>query len=107
MTEPTHQYERRSELRRRAPATRISWAREGAAKICTGWVSDVATSSIAFVTPTREKPNPGETILLTLKAGSRSPQHHTVRVAHTSPHDQLFSLVACRTDEAAYHEHAG
>ncbi len=106
MTEPTHQHERRSEVRRRAPATRISWAREDAANICTGWVSDIATSSIAFVTPTREKPNPGEMILLTLNAGSRSPQHRMVQVARTSPHDQLFSLVACRTAAAAEHPDA-
>lgn len=106
MTEPTHQDERRSEIRRRAPATRISWAREGAAKTCTGWVSDVAASSIAFVTPTREKPSAGEVIELTLGATGRSPQHRSVRVAHTLPHDQLFSLVACRTYAPAEQLHA-
>ncbi len=106
MTEPTHENERRSEVRRGAPATRISWARKGSDKLCTGWVSDITTSGIAFVTSTREKPDPGEMILLSLNAGNRSPQHHTVRVAHISPHDQLFSLVACRTAAATEHQRA-
>ncbi|MGB2984956.1 MAG: hypothetical protein WBE26_03655 [Phycisphaerae bacterium] len=103
MTELTHQQERRSEVRRCAPATRVSWAREDATKTCTGWVSDIATSSISFVTPTRDRPTPGEPIELTLNAGSQLPQHHAVRVARTESHDQLFSLVACRTDATAEH----
>ena len=98
MTELNQKEERRSEVRRRAPAERISWTREDAAKISTGWVSDVATSSISFVTPTRDLPMPGETIELTLNSSGQIPRHRSVRVARTAPHDRLFSLVACHTD---------
>ena len=100
-----HQQERRSEGRRRCAPTRIAWARDDATRTCTGWVSDVATCSIAFLTPTRDLPAPGEVIELTLNAGSPLPQHHSVRVARTTPHDRFFSLVACRTDAAAEHVH--
>lgn len=106
MTEPGRNEERRSEVRRRARAERISWARKDAAKTSTGWVSDVSTSGISFVTPTRDLPAPGEAIELTLNAGGRSPRHQSVRVARTAPRDRLFSLVACRTDATAEDAHA-
>ncbi len=105
MTELNRKEERRCDLRQGAPAERIWWAREDAAKTSTGWVSDVATSSISFITPTRDLPVPGEAIELTLHAGSRLPQHRSVRVARTAPHDRLFSLVACHTDAATEPEH--
>lgn len=98
MTELSQKEERRSEVRKRAPAERISWAKEDATKTSTGWVSDVATSSISFVTPTRDLPVPGETIELTLNGNGPLPLHRSVRVTRTAPHDRLFSLVTCRTD---------
>ena len=98
MTQPVPQQEQRSEMRRRAPADRLSWTRENATKTFTGWVSDVATSSIAFVTPTRDRPDLGEAIELTLDSGSQYPRRRAVRVARTALHDGLFSIVACRND---------
>ena len=106
MTESWQPLERRSEPRRVVAARRVSWAREDATRTCTGWVSDVATSSVAFVTPTRDRPAPGEAIVLTLDAGGRSPRHHSVRVVRTEPHDRLFSLVACRTEATEQRAHA-
>ena len=100
MTESCNRQERRSEVRQRVPANRISWTRENAAKAFTGWVSDVATSNIAFVTPTRDQPTLGEMIELTLDPQSRSPRHRSVRVTRTAPHDRFFSLVACRNEAA-------
>lgn len=107
MTESKSRQERRSEVRRRAPAARISWTREDAARTCSGWVNDVAPSSISFVTPNRDLPAPGEAIELTWNAGGPSPQYHSLRVARTAPHDRLFSLVACRTLAAAEQSHDG
>ncbi len=90
--------ERRSQPRRPAPAKRVSWARPDAPKTCTGWISDVAESSVAFVTPRRDTPTVGEAIDLTLDTGRRSQRHRVAQVARTAPHDRYFNLVACRTD---------
>ena len=106
MTELSQYEERRSEVRLPASAERISWARKDAVSTTGGWLSDVATSSISFVTPTRDSPVPGDAIELTLNASGRSPQHRSVRVARTAPHDRLLSLVACRTDATSQQRHA-
>ena len=98
MTGSQPQCEGRSEVRQPAATNRISWTREDATETYTGWVSDVATSSIAFVPPTRYQPAPGEAIELTFNAGSQSPHYQRVRVARTTPHDRYFSLVACQTE---------
>lgn len=100
MTESRREQERRSEGRRCAPAHRISWTRENATRTCTGWVSNVAASGIAFVTPTRDQPAPGEAIELTFDPGSRSPRHRRVRVARTAPYDRFMSIVGCRNEPA-------
>ena len=98
MTESRHQQERRAEVRRSMPARRVSWTRENATRTVTGWASDIANNSIAFVTPTRYQPASGEAIELTFDAGSQSPQYRSVRVVRTAPHDQFLSLVACRNE---------
>ena len=90
--------ERRREPRRHAPANRISWTREGATETVSGWVSDVAESSIAFVTPARHHLVAGEPIALTLHAGTPSEQHRYVRVVRTSRYDGFFSVVGCRDE---------
>lgn len=100
MTNARHQQDKRSEVRYRAPADRVSWTGETATRTVAGWVSNVATSGIAFVTPTREQPAPGETIEVTFGAGGPTPQHRTVRVAHTAPYDRFFSVVGCRNEPA-------
>ena len=92
--------ERRSETRHGPAPERISWAHMHAERICTAWIRDVAASSLAFLTPTRDEPAPGETLELTFGAGGPSPQHLRMRVARTSPYDRFFSLVACQTDLA-------
>ena len=100
MTGPRCQQERRAEVRRGAPADRLSWMRDQATRMHTGWVNDVAASSIAFVTPTRDKPSPGEAVELTFGTGSRAPQHRWVRVTRTAPYDRFFSLIGCRNEPA-------
>ena len=98
MTDSRPRREARSEARQPAATNRISWMREDASEAYSGWVSDVATSSIAFVTPTRYQPASGEAIVLTFDAGSQSPQYRSVRVVRTAPHDRFLSLVACRNE---------
>ncbi|MGB2988133.1 MAG: hypothetical protein WBE26_19875 [Phycisphaerae bacterium] len=100
MTEPGHQQERRSEMRHHTSQDRLSWVREKEDVSHTGWVSNVAESSIAFVTPTRDQPTPGEAIELTFGFGSQSRQHQRVRVTRTVPYDQFFSIVGCRSESA-------
>ena len=104
MTDPGGPDERRREVRRAAPTERIAWAREQATRTCAGWVSNVAASSIAFVTPTRDRPRPGETIELTFSPESESPLHTRARVVRTGPHDRFFSVVACRNEPAQEQE---
>ena len=94
------QPERRLEVRRRAPAERISWAREDATGTNAGWVNDVAESGIAFVTPSRDQPSPGELIELTFNPRGPSPRHRLVRVARIAPYDRFFSVVGCRNKTA-------
>ena len=96
MSESGIKQDRRSQPRRRTPANRVSWTRENADRVCTGWVSDVATSSVAFVTATRDQPAPGEALELTLGATGPHPQYRHVRVARLAPFDSRFTLVACR-----------
>ncbi len=97
MSEPQSPRERRSEVRRRVPAKRISWTRESGAETCSGWMSDVASSSVAFVAPTRNLPAIGEAIELTFDAQSIHPRHRSARVARTARQVRFFSVVACRT----------
>ena len=61
--------DRRLEERRHVPVKRIAWMRADPSKAFTGWVSDTATSSLAFVTPTRDQPSAGEEIELTIGVG--------------------------------------
>ncbi len=103
MSESGQQPERRSEVRRRAPARHISWTPENATRTYTAWVSDVAESSIAFVTPTRDRPAPGEAIELTFDPGGSAPRYREVRVARTAPYDRFFSIVGCRYEPAEEH----
>ena len=98
MTEPKPQPERRIEPRLRGAADRISWTRKNATRTCTGWISNTAASSIAFVAPTRDQPVLGETIELTFGPGSSFPQHQRVRVVRTTRHDRFFSLVGCKKE---------
>ncbi len=98
MTTPDLQRERRSEARNAASNDRISWTHEEARQIYTGWVSDTASSSVAFVTPTRSHPSPGESIELTFAPGGSRPQHRRVRVMRIAPYDRFFSLVGCHDD---------
>ena len=98
MTGQASQQERRAEVRRGACADRISWLRDQATRTHTGWINDVAASSIAFVTPTRDKPSPGEAVELTFGTGSRAPQRRWVRVTSTVPYDRFFSLIGCRDE---------
>ena|GEM_PF-5139992 len=100
MNESGRQPERRSEVRGRAPAERIAWAREDATRTNAGWVNDVAESGIAFVTPARDRPSPGELIELTFDPGGPSPRHRLVRVARIAPYDRFFSVVGCRNNPA-------
>ena len=96
MSESGVKQDRRSQPRRRTPADRVNWTRENADRVCTGFGSDVATSSIAFVTATRDQPALGEALELTLNAGGPRPQYRHVRVARLAPFDSRFTLVACR-----------
>ncbi len=97
MSEPQSQQERRSEVRRRVPAKRISWTRESGTEVCSGWMSDVASSSVAFVAPTRNLPALGEAIELTFDAQGSHARHRSARVVRTARQDRFFSVVACRT----------
>ena len=93
---PLHQRpQRRAEQRRPAASCRLCWARIDAAGTATGWVKDVGPSSIAFVTPTRDRPAPGEAIDVAFGAATPSPRHQNVRVARIAPFDRFFSLVGC------------
>lgn len=96
-----HLREQRREPRRHVNAVRLNWRDGREEKVRTGWVSDVAVAGIGFVTPTRDRPAPGETLELTVAPTSPSPRGYTVRVVHTSPYDGLFTLVGCRTETAS------
>ena len=100
MTSPAARSERRSEARRPAPANHICWAQETATTTHPGWVNDLAASSIAFVTPQRDQPSPGEVIELTFGPGSPLPQHRLVRVARAAPFDRFLSIIGCRNEPA-------
>lgn len=101
MTTPRCQVERRSEVRCAAVPERICWARDGARKVHAGWVRDAAASGLAFVTPTRDQPAPGDELELTFGAGGPSPRYRRIRVMHTGPHDRFFSVVGCRLTPTA------
>ena len=83
---------------RTGPASRVSWTRLQSDTSHTGWISDEAPSGIAFVTPTRERPEPGDCLVLTVGANGPVPRQRSVKVVHTSPYDRLFTLVGCRDD---------
>jgi len=95
MTTSRPKREQRSEVRRRIPTCRIAWTRPDATHAFSGWVSDMADSSVSFVTPTRDTPKPGEAIELTFDVGTAAEHYQSVQVARTAPHDRFFSLVAC------------
>jgi hypothetical protein len=96
MTISRRKGEQRSEVRRRVPTCRIAWTRPDATHAFTGWISDVADSSVSFVTPTRDIPKPGEAIELTFDAGMQNERYRAVQVARTAPYDRFFSVVACQ-----------
>jgi len=98
MTRTGLEHERRSESRERAAARRLAWAREESTEANTGWVSEVAASGIAFTTPTRDRPAPGDVIELTLEPGGPFAQRRRVRVARTGRYDRFFSVVGCRDE---------
>ena len=98
MSESRDLHEQRSEVRQSAPAKRISWVQKEASRTHVGWVNDTAASGIAFVTPTRDKPLPGEAIELTFGPQGPMPRHSRVRVIHTKPYDRFFSIVGCETE---------
>ncbi len=87
--------ERRREPRRMASQERITWTRDPDTKTHGGWVSDVASASVAFVTATREIPNPGEVIDLAVASHEAKPEYRKLKVVRTSPVDHHFSLVGC------------
>lgn|GEM_PF-1196822 len=80
------------------PASRVTWTRHQSDTCHPGWISDEAPSGIAFVTPTRERPEPGDQLMLTVGASGPVPQQRAVTVVHTSPYDRLFTLVGCREE---------
>ena len=93
------EHDRRAEARRDVGAARIAWTRRNIAGIQTGWVSNIARRGVAFITPTRDRPAPGDTI--GLAPGSTEPVsvQPSVRVVRVTPYDQYFSLVGCRQCE--------
>ncbi len=96
MTESKQTANRRAEARRRTSPDRIVWTRETAGETHSAWLSDVAASSVAFLTPTRHQPLPGEQIELTFRPQDPSQQYQSVRVVRAAPFDRFFSLiVAC------------
>jgi hypothetical protein len=98
MSESQDRNEQRVRVRQSAPAKRISWVQKDASRTHVGWVNDADTAGIAFVTPTRDKPSPGESIELTFGPQGPSPRHSRVRVIHTTPYDRFFSIVGCQTE---------
>lgn len=90
------QDDRRAEARREIGTPRITWTRPKTAGIHTGWVSDVAKTSVTFVTPTRDRPTPGEAINLAPATAAPIPLHKSVQVVRVSPFDRYFSVVGCR-----------
>ena len=92
----TQQAERPAEVRCARVAERICWTRENADSTHTGWVSNTSRNSVAFITPRRDQPSPGEHIELTFGAGGRAPQHTAAEVLRTEPYDRYFSLIACK-----------
>ncbi len=96
MTRSRPRGDQRLEVRRRVPTYRIAWTRPDATHAFTGWVSDVAESSVSFVTPTRVMPKRGEAIELTFDVGTKAERYQSAQVARTAPHDRFFSLVACQ-----------
>ena len=95
-----HLREQRREPRRQVNALRLNWRDGREETVRTGWISDMAMAGIGFVTPTRNRPTPGEMLELTIAPTSPSPRACTVRIVHTSPYDGLFTLVGCRTETA-------
>jgi hypothetical protein len=95
----TRPRERRGEIRRPGLAERISWAREDATTLHTGWVNDTSPAGVAFITPRRFQPAPGDRIELTFGAAGRVHQHAQARVLRTEPYDRYFSIVACQRTE--------
>lgn len=96
MTTSGRKGEQRSEVRRHVATSRIAWTRPDAAKAFTGWVSEIAESSVSFVTPTRDIPRPGEALELTFDVGTQVERYQFVQVARTARHDRFFSIVACQ-----------
>jgi hypothetical protein len=90
------QPERRAEVRCAGVAERICWTRDDVGGSHTGWVNDTSRNGVAFITPRRDQPSPGEQIELTFGAGGRTPQHTAAQVLRTEPYDRYFSLVACK-----------
>ena len=97
------QHERRGEIRRSAPAERISWVGDSATKTNAGWVNDLADSSMAFVTPTRDMPSPGDTIEVTFGTDGPSALRQSVLVVRTAAYDRFFSTVACQGTPVQQH----
>ena len=93
--------DRRSAVRREGAAAPIAWTRRDVAGIHTGWVSDIAKTGVAFVTPTRDRPALGEAIDLTPGGGESIPIHRSVQVVRVAPYDQYFSIVGCRHRDTA------
>ncbi len=100
MTGSSNHQDRRSEPRRPA-VDRISWIRDTATRAHSGWMSDVAATGIAFVTPTRDLPAPGEAIDLKVGCGGVSPDYRRVRVVRAAPYDRFFSTIGCRDETPA------
>ena len=98
MTIKIHPLEQRAQKRQPAATTPLSWAHENATRVFVGWLRDTATSNLAFVTATRDRPLPGETIELTLAPNTVSPTRHRVRVVRTAHDDRFFSLVGCTSE---------
>ncbi len=97
MTEPGRTANRRAETRRRTSPDRIVWTRGTAGETHSAWLNDVASSSVAFLTPMRDQPLPGEQIEVTFRPQSPSPRHRSVRVTRTAPFGRFFLLVACES----------
>lgn len=95
--DPAH-HDRRATSRRASIAERICWTSFDPAVTHPGWLNDLAPDSVAFVTPIRDKPRPGDRIEITRGVATEMPKHQSVRVVRTASYDRYFAIVGCRAE---------
>jgi hypothetical protein len=83
--------ERRGETRLPA-AGRVCWKRLNKNIKFVGWLSDVSSSSISFVTSAASQPSYGEELELIRADYSK----RRCRVTRLAPYDDHFALIACQ-----------